>query len=449
MRRCLLVLALLILPAPALAADPGGRLRTEGGAFADARGGQWLLRGGNVIAKATGLPDVSDRDIAVMRELGWTTIRLGTGWRWFEPARGVYDAAYADRFAAIAQRLTGAGFRVVVDMHQDVWGPPVGNGNPQWAAPEQCEGAHVPLSQVAGAWAADYFSPRTLCAFTNFWTSTELQGHLIEAYRMVARRLGDDPRFVGIDLFNEPFNGLLPPATFEQAALFPFYDRAAAAIHETAPGAIVFEEPSVSKTITMAGTPELPDGPGRAWAPHIYGPWDFNTSSLQRRDEMITVSMRSSGNEARIGDRPLWFGEFGLFNGAEGAEESMTLIYDLADELRAGTALWELDDPGYGPMNRDGTLLMPRALTVARGYPLRVGGTLDAVEFDSATSSLTVRWTQRAGAGRTVLVLPPLRYPGALSVATSEGVRVAGRPDGRLVLRAAPGAASVTVAPRG
>jgi endoglycosylceramidase len=443
MRRALTLLCLLVLAAPAAAE----RIATDGGAFADARGGQWLLRGGNVIAKATGEPDISDRDIEVMRSIGWTTIRLGTGWRWFEPAEGVYDDAYADRFAAIAQRLMDAGFRVVVDMHQDVWGQPVGNGAPQWATPAECEPLHVPLAQQTGAWAADYFSPRTVCAFTNFWATPALQDHLIEAYRMIARRLKDEPRFVGIDVFNEPFNGALAPGVFEHTALFPFYDRAAAAIHEIAPEAIVFEEPAVSKTVLATATPPLPDGPGRAYAPHVYGLWDLDPSSVVPRDEVIEVTMRSSGNEAAIGERPLWFGEFGIFNGATGGEASLTHIFDLADELRAGAAVWELDDPSYGPLNRDGSLVMPRALTLARGYPLRVGGALEAVEFDAATSVLTVRWDQREGAGRTVLVLPALRYPGGVDV-TAENARVTRRGGGRLVLQAEPGAASVTVAPR-
>lgn len=445
MRRLLILLLLLATPAAAQGAD---RISTAGQRFVDSRGGEWLLRGGNVIAKPTGLPDVSAHDIDVMRELGWTTVRLGTGWRFLEPTESGYDPAYADKFAAIARRLTDAGFRVIVDMHQDLWGPPVGNGAPQWSAPAQCEQTHIPLSQYAGAWAADYFSPRTICAFTRFWADTALQDHLIAAYRMIATRLAGDPGVVGIDLFNEPFNGALAPGVFETAGLFPFYERAAAAIHAIAPQLIVFEEPSVSKTVFMAGVPQTPAADGnRAWAPHIYGPWDFNSSGPQRRDEMIEVSMRASAQEAAAGERPLWFGEFGIFNGAEGAEQSMTRIYDLADELHAGTALWELDDPGYGPLRPDGSLIQPRARTVARGYPLRVGGTLDTVRFEDGTSRLTVSWTQSAAGGETILVLPSLRYPGALSITAGADVDVVAHEDGRLVLQAAPGSREISLAP--
>lgn len=442
MRRLLVLLALLALPAPALAAD---RVTARDGRFVDERGGQWLLRGGNVIAKATGRPDISNRDIEVMRSLGWTTIRLGTGWRWWEPTEGSYDTAYAEAFAAIAERLTKAGFRVIVDMHQDTWGPPVGNGAPQWASPAECEPAHVSLSGATGAWAADYFSPRTVCAFTNFWADTALQEHLIEVYRIIARRLKDDDRWVGIDLFNEPFNGALAPGAFEHGALFPFYDRAAQAIHAIAPQAVVFEEPAISKTVVVAATPPLPDGDGRAYAPHVYGLWDLSADSPLPRDELIETTMRASANDARTGERPLWFGEFGIFNGAPGGEGSLTRIYDLADELLAGTAVWELDDPNYGPMNRDGSLILPRAMTLARAYPLRVGGTLEAVEFDAVTSQLDVRWTQAEKAGDTVLVLPSLRYADGLAVTSSPGVEIVEQEEGRLVLSAPPGPAQVSV----
>jgi hypothetical protein len=252
---------------------------------------------------------------------------------------------------------------------------------------------------------------------------------------------------VGIDLFNEPFNGALAPGVFEHTALFPFYDRAAAAIHEVAPRAIAFEEPAVSKTILATATPPLPDGPGRAYAPHVYGLWDLDPSSVVPRDDVIEITMRSSANEAAIGERPLWFGEFGIFNGAEGGEASLAGIFDLADELQAGAAVWELDDPAYGPMNRDGTLIEARARTLARAYPLRVGGPLEEVSFDDATSELSVSWTQRRGAGRSVIVLPSIRYTGAVDVAAT-GASVVRRDGDRLVLRAAPGPASVTVTPR-
>ena len=454
MTRIALALFAVLALAPAaqagLPADPAQEVRATGGRFVDARGGDVLLRGGNVISKRDGEPVIDARDVEVMRAVGWTTIRLGTGWRWFEPARGAYDAAYADRFAAIARGLMDEGFRVVVDMHQDVWGPPMGNGAPEWAIPAEC-GAEtdVDLSKPTGTWAADYFSPRTLCAFTNFWRDPDLQGHLIEAYRMIARRLGREKRFVGIDLMNEPFQGLIAPAAFEFGFLFPFYDRAAQAIHEVDSGALVFQEPASSKNVAMAAWPKLvPGAEGGAWAPHVYGPWDASPDAPQQRDELIRLNMEQSATEAELGRLPLWFGEFGVFNGAAGAEESMRLIYDTADEMLAGTAMWELDDPSYGPKSSNGAFKMPRAFTVARGYPLRVGGRLGEVAFDSEASRLTVSWTQARKAGETVLVLPELRYPGELDVDAGPGVKVAGREPGRLRLSAKPGTRTVSVSPR-
>ena len=189
------------------------------------------------------------------------------------------------------------------------------------------------------------------------------------------------------------------------------------------------------------------NGPENLDEPPSFFPYDGNLPPREpgAMGELIEVSMRLAANDARTGERPLWFGEFGIFNQAPGGEASLTRIYDLADELRAGTAVWELDDPNYGPVERDGTLIMPRALTLARAYPLRVGGTLDAVAFDAQTSTLDVRWTQADKAGDTVLVLPSMRYPGPLTITSSPGVEIVEREDGKLVLSAPPGPAQVSV----
>ncbi len=49
---------------------------------------------------------------------------------------------------------------------------------------------HVPFSQPTGAWGADYLSPATLCAFTNFWTSQRLQQQYAAAWSAVWVALG-------------------------------------------------------------------------------------------------------------------------------------------------------------------------------------------------------------------------------------------------------------------
>jgi len=323
-----------------------------------------------------------------------------------------------------------------------------GNGAAEWTTPAECRDLHVDWAGYTGVWATNYFSPRTVCAFTRFWTETALQDHLIEAFRMIVRRLGPEPRFVGIDFMNEPFLGAVPPAAFEYGFLYPFYDRAARAVAEIAPRAIAFEEPQAGKNVAMTAPPPLPRSRPTAYAPHVYGPWDTGGDVLgEHRDRLIEANMRAARVEARAAGRPLWFGEFGILNSAQGGEESLSTIYGLADELLGGAAVWELWDPAYGPMRRDGSLIEPRATTIARAYPLRVGGRLRRVHFDRASSRLTVDWDQRKRAGETVLVLPALRYPGPLTVALGPGARVVSRTEGRLVVTAGPGARTVTVRP--
>ena len=67
------------------------------------------------------LIDVSDEDMATLKESGITTIRLLTldcGY----PEDGQLDEAYLDGYMALLERFTDAGFWVVVDMHQ-IMGP--------------------------------------------------------------------------------------------------------------------------------------------------------------------------------------------------------------------------------------------------------------------------------------------------------------------------------------
>jgi hypothetical protein len=212
------------------------------------------------------------------------------------------------------------------------------------------------------------------------------------------------------------------------------------------PDALLFMEPASSKNVAMLAWPKLTPSAGGAWAPHIYGPWDFSQDAPQERDNLIELNMRQSALEAQLGGLPLWFGEFGVFNGSPGAEESMQLIYDLADEMLAGTALWELDDAGYGPKRGSGDFVMPRAMTVARPYPLRVGGRLGSVRFDSAQSRLELEWAQAEGAGETVIVVPELRYP-SFEATLGEGVSEVSREPGRLVVSAEPGERSLAITP--
>ena len=435
----LAAVALATVAAPPAAAEPRDQLHVEDGQLVDSRGATVLLRGTALIRKsAPGLPSVSEADWERMRELGFNSIRLGTAWTFIEPRRGEYDASYLDALAALAREAMDHGLYVIVDMHQDVWGPPLGNGAPPWTVYPECEPlAGIDLAAITGAWAANYLAPWTFCQFTRFWEDRDLQAHFAGAWKEVARRLGHEPRLVGYDLINEPFQGLHPPGEFETRLLYPFYDRLAVALRSVDPGATVFEEPPNSKNVHLPTAPSVAPRADAVYAPHVYGLWDVN-DAFSRRDELIELNMTYSAVEARAMGTPLWYGEFGMRRGAPDAEASLARIYDIADRQLAGTSYWEWASNEYGPLRADGTLDPVRALTLSRAYPMRTGGELLSVSFDGSTSSFSMIWRQAADAGPTEVFLPRRRYPDGFDVVAGDDARWRFEPGRQLLVVDAP-----------
>lgn len=441
------VAAALAATAGTAAPAPGAPLRVDGQRLVDERGGTVLLRGTALIEKhGDGLPDVGAEDWRQMRELGFNTIRLGTAWEFVEPRPGEYDEAYPDALAALAREAMAEGFWVVVDMHQDVWGRPLGNGAAAWTVAPACAALEaVDLAQLTGAWALNYLSPWSLCQFTSFWADRGLQERFARAWAEIARRLAGAPRLAGYDLMNEPFQGAFPPVVFEYGVLWPFYDRVAAAIRSVDPDAVVFEEPANYKNVHLPTAPPPGARAGAVYAPHVYGLWDWS-DAFSRRDELIALNMAWSGLEATLARVPLWYGEFGMRRSAPDAERSLTQIYDIADRQLAGTAYWEWSRGEYGPLRPDGSLDPRRALTLSRPYPARTGGALRSFSFDAADGVFSMRWRQVAGAGASEVVLPARRYGGGFTVDAGPGVGWTwDGARGVLVVEAEPGERRLTV----
>ena len=64
---------------------------------------------------------------------GFNVARYPTSWQAIEPDSGVFDEAYLDSIEIRVKWYTDRGAYVIIDMHQDVYGPAVGgNGHPEW-----------------------------------------------------------------------------------------------------------------------------------------------------------------------------------------------------------------------------------------------------------------------------------------------------------------------------
>lgn len=372
----LTALGLLSLPAPGSEASepapPGAPLvgvHAEDGRFADSEGRTVILRGANVLDKWTTIgdpdlvPDMEEADYDRLAAMGFNVVRLGTSWKAVEPERGVYDDAFLDQMRSILDELRERRIFAVVDMHQDVWSEAIGsNGAPEWADPQCNVPPRVPWSATTGQWYAQYFSPDSQAAFSNFWNdgygdadlhcTGPIQTDFVNMWGHVADRLGNHPAVIGYDLLNEPWPGL-PPGAFEQLQLFPFYERVAAAIRAEDPDGIIFFEPPIWKSAMLPSVALAPPDPNSAFAPHLYTETMYSEGQVSTAGVTDEVVLLGDLEEADRLGVPAWIGEWGAFEN-DAAADYRRQVYDLFDRHQVGSAYWMYTQGSGGGIQQGG-----------------------------------------------------------------------------------------------
>jgi endoglycosylceramidase len=343
-------------PMPALELLP---LRAEGGddpRFVDSEGREVLLRGVNVNALGEyyqadpDLPStipLTDADWTEMASLGFSSVRLIVSWSRLEPTPGAFDEEYVAQIHDAVDQARRNGIYVVLDMHQDAWGPHIAtpdgyecpdgleqaigwDGAPEWATlTDGAETCRNPGSRESS------LAVRT--AFQSFYDDRDgIRTALTETWGRLAGEFADDPAVAGYDLFNEP-NGVeqlenqLPKYT-------DFLTETIAAIRaaETEAGGfdhIVFVEPIVlyplPNSIPVAG---FSDDANLAFAPHHY--WESITDILTIEDG-FEITRRAS---AELG-MPYWIGEYGWWSTDE-ADMAELRRYAIAEDAAIASGAW-------------------------------------------------------------------------------------------------------------
>jgi endoglycosylceramidase len=274
------------------------------GAFVDGNGREVLLRGANLNSFAEywafdpALPTVrpfAEADAEAMAAAGFNLVRFLLTWSRVEPAPGDYDEAYLAEVKAAMQSLWARGIYVLVDMHQDGWGPhiaarpdevcgdteiPAGgwDGAPAWATLVSDETPRC-LADVGGHYLRE-FNPAAREAWTHFLVhdtagpgGVPLQDRFAAMWGRVAAAMADVEGVMGYDILNEP-------NTFSQAetdGLRRLYIktlsaiRAAEAAAGIAPRIFAFEPSAAWANLPVGGTVEpFTDDPQIAYAPHVY-----------------------------------------------------------------------------------------------------------------------------------------------------------------------------------
>ncbi|MFD0685315.1 cellulase family glycosylhydrolase [Actinomadura fibrosa] len=379
----------------------------------DDQGRTLILHGLNTASSAkgpTGLPWISRDDVVrEARDIGTNSVRYLIQWKNVEPRPGVYDDAYLDEVAKRVAWYGEQGMHVILDMHQDIYGPDAckgaGNGAPAWAT--YTDG--LPCTPQ-DPWVLTYLQPAVLRAYDNFWNNTgkhpELMEHYAAAWRHVAQRFADDRAVLGYDLMNEPFGGTRQFGFFEGPVLAPFYQRVVNAVRTADRDNWVFVEPQAlgpnEGAETSLGTVRdpRPGGPRIVFAPHFYpggvdlgGSYDGAAKLLVQAQ--FALWKRNMPAAARRLGAPIWLGEVGgMGQDAPGAADFTGDWLTMADDLTMGWAYWSNDPGSSGVVDGKGNPTL-FAKTLARPYPRAVAGTPTRISYSSGT--LTVGWKTRPG----------------------------------------------------
>jgi hypothetical protein len=179
-----------------------------------------------------------------------------------------------------------------------------------------------------------------------------------DAWRFLAGRYASNPRVIGADLLNEPYDLLtapypnvsdLSPADFDLAG---FYEGVGGAVHEVAPTWLLFVEENISRRTGRFALIRKPELANMVLAPHFYqATWD--QVGIDRLERYLEKS--------RTWEVPLWLGETTRFALDLGWASSLTHNLDWYTNQEAGWALWS-----YQPGWFDGSV-QPGMVEVVRG----------------------------------------------------------------------------------
>ncbi|MEV8307955.1 cellulase family glycosylhydrolase [Streptomyces flavidovirens] len=265
---------------------PAAGAREAGGGDAiprltDDRGRVLTLRGWNVEDKTNrgdkALSAITERHFRDLNDRGFNFARLLVFWDDLEPRRGQYSSAYLRKIERILDWAEKYGIQVLIDAHQDVFGPAFGHrGIPEWAT--RTDG--LPFTPNPDDWFSEYFQPAVQRAFTHLYEDPDLRRAQAAMWRVLADRFEDHPAVLGYDLINEPMGELregedLPTAArrIERDQITPMHNRLADAVRSVDRDNWVFVEPT---PIVGEG---VPTGLGKIKDPKVvYAPHFYNTA---------------------------------------------------------------------------------------------------------------------------------------------------------------------------
>ncbi|MDN3297015.1 cellulase family glycosylhydrolase [Streptomyces ficellus] len=278
MRALALALSALLLAVPAAHAE---ETPPDIPRLTDDRGRVLTLRGWNVEDKThrgdAALSAITEKHFRDMRGQGFNFARLLVFWDDLEPSPGQYSQTYLRKIERILDWAHTYDIQVLIDAHQDVFGPAFGHrGIPEWAT--RTDG--LSFTPHPDDWFAEYFEPAVQRAFTHLYEDEDLRRAQARMWRVLADRFEHHPAVLGYDLINEPMGELREGEDLATAArriereqLTAMYNRLAAAVRSVDDDNWLFVEPT-----PIVGE-AVPTGLGRIEDPKVvYAPHFYNTA---------------------------------------------------------------------------------------------------------------------------------------------------------------------------
>lgn len=315
------------------------------------------------------MPDLSDESLATMLGAGITFARVLTFWDAVEPEEGAYDTEYLALLDDFLTRMDDAGLRVMLDMHQDVWGVGFGSdGAPPWT----CDEAYYEsYEHPGGSWYLAYLTDEVQACFDEFWADAELQEKFAQAWAQLAVVGSQHPSVVGYDVLNEPFWGTADQETFEEELLPAFYERVIAGIRSVddercsfgdreRPCRFVAIEPSTHVNLLQSRL-IFPDAEGLAFAPHFYPTYAEEGTGFDGDLDNEVAHLDGIIEHGQDEGIPVILGEFGIFSSHGTEHDYIRGLQDLFEAHVGSTAYWSWDpNDSFGVVGSDdgpGTML--------------------------------------------------------------------------------------------
>jgi endoglycosylceramidase len=398
----------------------------------DASGRILDLRGFNIDK----YDETTRADIQNIAARGFDLVRLDITWARLEPEPGVYDQAEMNKLQQLMTWADQSGLHVLVDFHQDVYGPFFGGGQdgiPAWATRDD----GLPFAAIPDNWFDEYFEPAVQAAFQHLYEDPDLQAAQTSFYQHVAVALRSHPSLLGYDLFNEPSGSLTGdgdptnPATLvasaaalETTQLPAMYNRLIAAIRKVDQRSWLFVEPTPLvgegvPTALPAFADPRPGAPRIGYAPHFYDTSVEDGQDWNPADGFVADYVAAITAYPQAHHMPVIVGEFGPPDVSTPGNAAL-----VADQVQAmstfatgwtqwywgkGTGGYSVLDPAGNPHPGDAQVFAPYAPAVA--------GTPGTSAYDPASGTYSLTYTPGGhGVGTTEITLPANDYPNGATV---------------------------------